>query len=472
MLRCFLFLLLLIPSAIAAAPLDSRIENLIDSGSASFAVWGVYAEEADSGRVLADINGGRLFVPASNRKLVTTALAARRFEPGEQLRTELRAGQMSAAGLVDGDIVLHATGDPSWMPGLLGGRPGQSKLIALAKQAAASGLRRATGSLVIDTRRFRERSPLPPAWAWDELGSSYAGRPAILSLNANLAGITIEPSRVDQPLNASNHGAVPAFEFINQSITLSGGSAPTFRLERSLEGRTLTLLGGLPADAGQSVRSIPLGDPAQYNAQLFLNALREEGVAVEGGVRFEETNGKGDVLLGITAGAAMADMLARCNEESDNFLAESLYLVCAADRYGSGSYDAAHQLENEFWKGLDIDTRLVEPSDGSGLSRENLIAPRAFVRLLGEMRETGWYVESFPVSGQSGTLRYRLSRDGMAGRVRAKTGTLDGVSCLTGYVTANSGRTVIFSIMANNYTSSASGIRNTIDDIVAILAGS
>ncbi len=464
-----IFLLLITPPFLSAAPLDQRIESILSRGSAARAVWGFYAADLASGDTLADINGTRLLVPASNRKLVTTAMTLDRLSPADTFRTTLRTEEVSPAGQANGDLVLHATGDPTWIPELLGGRPGQMKIRELARQAASSGLRRVAGDLVVDTGRFRNPSPIPPGWTWDNLDASYASLPAVFSVNANLAAITIRPTRPGAPLDIKP--TIPeAFQLNNQTVTLGGGSAPTFQIIRRLDGRELTLTGGVPVNSGSAVRSIPLGGPAEVNAQMLRRALDDEGITIEGEVVLKESVEEGTTLLGVVEGATIAETIKACNQESHNFLAESLYLLSAADRYGRASYRSAHRLEEEFWREIGAGSDHVHGVDGSGLARENAITAEALVQLLAEMQENAVFTESLPISGRSGTLRYRLAQNGMAGRVRAKTGTLDGVSALSGYVTTNSGRTVAFSIMANNYTSSTASIRRTIDEIVTILA--
>ncbi len=465
-----LFLVLLLaPSLTWSAPLDGRVEQIISEGGARRAVWGVYAIDSRNGNVLADVGGTRLQVPASNRKLVATAIAVSRFNRDTVFTTELRADGLSA-GVISGDLVLYAAGDPSWTPELIGGRSGHTKLNELARLAAKNGLKHVKGDLVIDTGCYETAEPIPPGWAWDNLGDTYAARPSAISMNENLVGITIKPSRAGQPLDVSFPIGAEPFEIINQSRTLGGGSAPSLRIDRRIDGGALTILGGLPQGAGDSNLTIPAGRPVSTAAVLLKAALEKEGVTIDGAIRYERNTPRGASQLAAVNGAPLADIIRVCNRESDNFLAESIYLLCAANRFGSASYRGGYKLEEEFWKSIKVDQSEINPADGSGLSRENFITPHALVMLLKSREDVDWFVDSLPVSGQSGTLRYRLSQDGLAGRVKAKTGTLDSTSALSGYVRTASGRSIIFSIMANNYTCSTNTIRGAIDDIVTVLS--
>lgn len=452
-----------------AAPLDDRIEKLTSQGAAARSLWGVYAIDLKSGDVVANVNGTRLHVPASNRKLVSTAMAASVYEPTDRITTELRCAG-AAGGVIQGDIVLKAMGDPSWTPILQNGRSGVVKLRDLAKQAKAAGVTEVTGDVVVDVGRFGEPAPLGAGWIWEDLSENYGSRAAVLSVNHNLIGLNIGPGAVGGPVKAEWTTPAVGIEVENESETGPRGSAPTLALIRDLGGRSVRLTGKLPASSPTAARAVPAGDPVQIWGDVLRYYLEDEGIKVHGDVKLRRNVQSADKVIGSVEGATIQEIMKECNKESDNFLAESLYLLCSAKQYGVGSYKGSRELETKFWNQLGVDPREIEAADGCGLSRENYITPHAFATLLRGFHEVDWFVDTLPVSGHSGTLRYRLSQNGLAGRVHAKTGTLTGVSALSGYVTANSGRIICFSIIANNYTSSTGTTRNTIDDIVEVLA--
>ncbi|CAN5259867.1 D-alanyl-D-alanine carboxypeptidase/D-alanyl-D-alanine-endopeptidase [soil metagenome] len=451
------------------APLDARIQQLISDGAAKRAIWGIYAEDS-KGVVLADVNATRLFLPASNRKLVTAALVTSAFKADDTITTELRVDAMNSSGVVTGDLVLHGAGDPSWEPDFLNGRSGTVKITELAKAAKAKGLTAVEGDLVVDTSLFNEASPTPPGWGWDQFGENYASQAAVLSINDNLVAVAMNPGGVGQPVRVTFPIGVEGFEVDNDSTTLSAGSAPTLAVERDMGGKIVRIKGGMPSGIGQQSRAVPTANAPYIAARLLQQALEKEGIRVAGKIVVEPHKDRGDVLLAETTGAPVAEILKTCLEDSNNFLAESLYLLSAAKTAGRGSYTSAHQMEDAYWKRIKVDPSEIRAADGSGLSRESNITPHALVELLQDREKIDWFVDALPVSGKTGTLRYRLSQNGMAGRVHAKTGTIDGVSALSGYVQGNSGKTIYFSIMANNYTSGSGPIRAKIDDIVEMLA--
>ncbi len=463
-----LLLVSLVP-ALPGAPLDSRVSGIINDGSGDYTFWGIYAVEADSDKVLVDINSKRLCVPASNKKLVSTALAAWRFSPDHRFETGIYTEGQIAGSVLRGDLIVKASGDPSWTPSLLKGRPGLSKLKEIATELHSAGITRIDGNLIVDFGRFREPHFFPPGWQWDDLDTSYGAIPSAFSINSNRAGVVIRPAEVGQKLQFESSLPIDVFRIVNRSSTLSGGSSPTINYNRSLDGDEITITGGIASSENQSVRSFPVGAPSLVAGKLLKAVLMQEGITVSGEVILDE-DVDSDELIATVSGASIEDIVLECNRDSDNFLAESLYLLASADRYGKGSYRGAHQLEEEYWKKIGVNIAEFIAADGSGLSRKNAVSAHALVNLLEEMQDEEWWVDSLAVSGRSGTLRYRLSKNGMAGRVKAKTGTLDAVSALSGYIRKANGKTVIFSIMANNHPGANSPIRRRIDQVVEVLA--
>ncbi len=471
MKRLLLVLLLpfLLMTQLYAGPLSNDARRIVETGRSAEASWGIYAIDVQSGQVIADYNGSKLLIPASTRKLVSTAMAVSLFNPDERITTELWAGSLSADGRGT-DVVLLAQGDPTWTPELQGGRPGSAVLRRIARQAREAGLQVIAGDLMIDVSSFDDPEPIPPGWPWHEFLSGYASRPAVLSVNKNLVGVSISPARQGQPLNIRFTQPTAPFELINNSSTLRPGAVPTIQFHQSLGDNTLMVTGGVAGDSETASRSLPIGNPTKAAAELLEAIMIEEGIIITGSIRYVTGSRRQGVLLATIEGATISSIVERTNLVSDNYLAESLYLLCARKRFGTASYLGAWEAEDRFWSRIGVPEREYRARDGSGLTRENLITPRAQVELLRAYRDVDWFFNSLPESGRSGTLRYRLSQNGMAGRVNAKTGTLADVSALSGYVRTRSGRTIAFCVMANHYTASAATMRQKIDQVVELLA--
>lgn len=461
----------LLPSWVGAAPLDDAIRAEISKGPAARASWGVYAIDAATGREVADVNGSHLFLPASNRKVISTALALETMGgPTATVETVVHSTAAPAGGTVAGDLVVKAVGDPSWVSELLGGRSGRSVLMDLARQVAAAGVSEVSGDLVIDTSRFREPESFPPGWDWENMQESYGSIASVLGYNRNLASVTVTPGGRGQPVGISVGGAESPFEVINTSTTGGADAPPTLDLRRSLDGTRLFVRGSVASNTATATRAVPMGAPTRFAGAEFKALLAEAGVTVRGTLRLSGEAIPVGTRLASVKSAPLGDIIAITNRESDNFLAESVYLLAGAAAFSRGSYEASQKAEERLWTRLKITRDEYESADGSGLSRKNLVTPHAMVTLLNSMKDNDAFVDSLAVSGRRGTLRFRLGDDGMAGRVKAKTGTLDGVTALSGYVTTSGGRTIVFSILANNHSSSNAPIRTRVDNIVSMMA--
>ncbi len=477
-----LALLALSVTTLFGAPKDAAIREIIGKGSAASAHWGIYAADVETGSLVANVNGGKLMIPASTRKLVTAALITEYLEADKRFETVAHIPALPREGVANGDLVVRAIGDPTWRPALLGGRPGKTKLAEMARLIRRAGVERVTGDLIIDASRFDDPAPVPPGWEWEDLQTIDGTIPSAFGVDANLAGVRIAPASIGQPPAISSSGS-PVFDLLNEAVTGARGSAPTFQLHRSLDGHTLKFTGSLPADSSEGARSVPIGDPIGFAGAELLATLASEGVKVDGDLRISSDSIKvGHVVaivqstpLGIPLRAASGEtiapsVLSQMNKSSDNHLAESLYLLAGAEAFAKASYRSAAEAEKQYWSSLDVSGSDIVGIDGSGLARRNLIKSRTLVSLLLDKFDNTAFTDSLPIAGVDGTLRYRLNDQGLAKRVAAKTGTLTGVSGLAGYVTTNSGRQVAFSILANGYSVSASSMRRTVDDIVHVLA--
>lgn len=461
---------MLLPGMLWGAPLDAEIERHVSDGASRRAHWGAYAVNASTGEVLAEVNADRLFVPASSRKLVTAAMAVRFLGGSKTFETVLHAPGGVSGSTVAGDLVVRASGDPSWTADLRGGRPGSAVLRRLAEEVAAAGIRAVAGDLVIDTSAFSDPAPIPEGWEWADFQTIYGSIPSVFGIDKNLVGLTVEPTGPGESVRLEFASRTVPFELDNRATTGRASSAPTFVLTRGLEGRTLTATGSIPADAGAARRSMAVGDPVGHAARELAALLEEEGISISGEVRLEDERVElGEVIVTVRS-VSVAEMLAEMNRTSDNFLAEQVYLLAGGELFGKASYDSGRAAEKRLWEDLDVESTAWEGADGSGLSRLNLITPRAMGKLLVEMRDRETFVSSLAVSGHSGTLRYRFVEEGLGGRVRAKTGTLTGVVSLCGYVTDNGGDTVAFAVFANHFDASPAPIRNDVDKIVEMLA--
>ncbi len=475
-----------------AADLPARIRAVVEgSPVARGAFWGIRIVDLESGRQLFDLNGDRLFVPASNTKLFTTALALERL--GADFRFEtlvLAEAPPDASGTVTG-LRLVGGGDPSLsgraLPYRVRAEAGNplAGIEELAEQVAARGVRRVRGGITGDDTAYL-REPFPEGWAVDDPTWEYGAAVSALAVNDNALALNIRPGeRAGELARVTLSPPLEFFQIDNRVRTIAAGERK-IRLERDPGGRQVRVWGAIPARDKGYTALLGVDDPARYAALALRDALERRGVTVDGGIRTRhlfpgqvEDPAKGPapgpepgVELARRVSAPLAEHLRVINKISQNLHAEMMLRAVARARRGIGSRQAGIEEMHAFLEEALIDKSAYNLEDGSGLARLNLVTPAAAVRLLTHMwaqpsRED--WINSLPVAGEDGTLAWRFRGNRAAGRVRAKTGTLSHVSALSGYAERRGGARLAFAIMVNNYSGNAGEIRVAIDRICSLM---
>ena len=455
-----------------------EIEKLGDGGG----IWALYAADVKSGAEIADERGGLKLMPASNRKIFSTALALRRMGPEYKFVTRVWAsGRIEKSSeQLNGDLILEASGDPAMRPAFLGGRSGLSLLNDWAKKAREAGIQSVAGDAWVDCSAFEEPSPLPPGWGWDQMIENYGSLASALALNENKIVVTARPGpRSGQPCGIDTQPSLSEGLMLENHCLTSASGLKTFRVQRANGPSALALLGSFPLGFSPESLTLPLPDPSAAWAECWGKALERAGIRLQhppkiSCVRRAPRQASAQAVLLAGHESAPLSRIARLtNKESDNHCAEMLYL--AAGRYvlGEGSYRNSQAAEKQFLRELGVADSLVDGEDGCGLARTDAIAPRAIVKLLRGMAEgqgAEEFHDSLPLAGEDGTLRYRMSEFGLTGRVAAKTGTLRDVSALSGYIKRSGGGRIAFSMIANHFSVPVAAIRAKQDRLCAILA--
>lgn len=444
---------------------------------------GVLAVDARTGQTLLSHNANRRFVPASNQKILVTATALSLLGPDFRFRTEVVARGERRGALLDGDLVVVGSGDPSlsaryWPSGV-------AALDVLAGRIREAGIERVTGSLVVDVTAW-DSTTVGPTWEVEDLRYSYGSTGGAFSIEEGEIEVVLEagaepgsPARVRwQPVGTE--------DFVRSHvITAPPDSSTRVRPSYLPESRLLVLEGRVALGRSDTL-SYAIRDPVRQATAALAGALQRSGVVVDGGwrVRWDAddpdswctswaascTGGTGVATL---ESPPLSTLVAGVLEPSQNWMTEQLVRALGA-RFGTtGSWSegtgvVTHYLVNE----IGIDPADVSPRDGSGLSSYNLVTPRALVRILSDMHEGPWgaiYRSAMAEPGEEdSTLERRLPE--LRGRLFAKTGTISNVNSLSGYLVREDGREIVFSILSNASGLPSSEVRTAIDDIVRILA--
>ncbi len=495
-MRRLLFLLLLAPLLGRAATLAQRIDRILADAAARRAFWGVKAVDLTTGRTLYEHNAERLFVPASTAKLFSTSLALVRLGPEYRWLTRVAAtAPPDEDGRLAGDIVLIGGGDPNLSARVLPYDPQQeysgnpfAALDQLAAEVAALGVRQIDGDVVGDNRRYVWQ-PYASGWAQEDTVAGYGAPVSALAVNDSNLTLRIRPAAV--PGDAARVEIEPLARYyeIDNRVKTTGDRTPRrIRLDREPGSRTLRVWGEIsPASNGQSQR-LAVDDPALFAAEAFRDALLRQSITVRGRATsrhakpHEFIDLENDppnetpytVVLASRSSMPLAEALLVILKVSQNLHAEMLLREVARQRRGLGSIEASLAEMKTFLSEIGIQPEQFSFYDGSGLSRRDLVAPAAIVRLLAYMwslpHRDRW-MEALPAAGLEGTLKGRFVGTSAAERLRAKTGTLAHVSALAGYFRRPGTRPIAFAVMVNNYGGNAAPVRDLIDRVCLALAG-
>jgi D-alanyl-D-alanine carboxypeptidase/D-alanyl-D-alanine-endopeptidase (penicillin-binding protein 4) len=476
-----------------AASLSERVEKLLGtSATTRAAFWGIQIVDLASGQTLYEFNPERFFVPASNTKLFTTALALTRLGPDFTFQTRVVAESApDAEGRIHGSLVLAGGGDPNLsgraIPYRMGSPAGNplAALADLADQVAARGVKRIDGDIVGDDTWY-VWEPYAEGWAVDDLQYDYGAPVSALTLNDNSLALTIQPGeRAGDPATVTLNPPVEFYPIESRIRTVEGGTRK-IDFERDPGGSQVRLWGSIPLrDRGETLL-LGVADPAHYAAWAFRQALEERGIVVGGGAiarhlyRDEPADLKqapfatdiSGVELARRTSAPLIEDLRVTDKVSQNLHAEMALRAVGRARRNMGSIEAGLEELRAFLGEAGIDPASWNINDGSGLARLNLVTPSTVVKLLRFMAASpardAW-LSLLPVAGRDGTLSARFGDSPAAGRIYAKTGTVSHVSALSGYARRPDGSWIAFSILANNYNGPASEIRGVMDSICALL---
>jgi serine-type D-Ala-D-Ala carboxypeptidase/endopeptidase (penicillin-binding protein 4) len=459
-----------------------RVQAALESAAGEKAYWGVIVTDADTGQTIYSQNAGRYFMPASNAKLFTTAMALATLGPDFRIRTTIESAEApDSAGVLTGDLVLIGRGDANLSSRVFPfadhaerNGPPEKALADLADQVVAAGVKEISGDIVADDSYFAPER-YPSGWTIDDAVWGYGAAISALAINDNYISVILHPgASVGAPLTYTAAPWPEIYALRNDTTTTAAGTEPMLRLERDPDSQTFHLTGTLPLDAPARELQLAVTQPAENAAAVLMQLLEARGVRVGGHSRARHGDRAAQPqpasamhVLAQHISPPLAQDVRITNKLSMNLQAELMLRVAAREKAGAITMDDALAFATQFRQSIGIMPEDVQLTDGSGLSRGDLVTSESVVRLLTWARRQPWgadFENSLPAAGQDGTLETRMRGTAAAGRVHAKTGLVEHVNSLSGYATSLRGAHLIFAIFGNN-TPHGVNAANVVDSI-------
>jgi D-alanyl-D-alanine carboxypeptidase/D-alanyl-D-alanine-endopeptidase (penicillin-binding protein 4) len=432
-------------------------EILADPAFAN-AHWGVMVQSVETGEVLYRHNGRKLFIPASNVKLVTGSVALTRLGADFRFRTQVATCGLidPVAGTLRGDLVIVGGGDPAISDRFSDGDP-VGVFRAWADTLKALGISRIDGNIVGDDDLFDD-THIGPGWAWDNLGAAYSAEIGALLLNEGAIRLLVTPG--DAAGQRANVAVEPPTEYLelnNMAVTTADSTGVGVWAARRPLSTEAELGGRIWLGSGSVTRYIPPHDPTLYFVTVLHETLEAEGIEVTGDPvdldDYDSSCGSKEPIF-VHESPPLDEILGAFLKESQNQIGEMLLRYVGAAATDTGSVTTGRRVAEGTLLGWGIPDDSYVYFDGSGLSRYNYLAPEAIVRLLRAMAlrpDFDVFYNALSIAGVDGTLRGRMSGTAAEGNVRAKTGSVSNARTLSGYVTTADDELLAFSILTNNF---------------------
>jgi len=476
------------PMAVEGASAPAEVAELRRRLAAAFdgrwrgAQWGVSVVSLDTGDTLFVMDPEVPLAPASNMKLLTTAAALQILGPDHRFRTYVLTDGRIEGGVLQGDLVLYGTGDPGISDRFY--RRKDEIFQRLIDELEALGIHTVTGDVVGDAS-FLPGPLRPGGWDVRDLNDHFSAAISALSFNENVVSFRVVATAPGETPRVLTIPEDSGLEIVNNARTVAAGSGARVHLLRDDPLDAVRVEGRILAGSRDVWREMTVSVPAHFAVSAFAAALRERGIAVEGGVRVVRDPAqsvvgriaapalgrRGARVLAHHISEPLSAYLAVVNKESNNLFAELIFRTLGRTSEGVGTPEASARAVERELLAMDVDMHGVVQLDGSGLSAGNRVSASTFVSVIQHMASNPrWasYWASLPEAGRRGELG-RMYSTLAARNLRAKTGTIERVSALSGMVRTRDGERLVFSLLVNG-TPSTSRAKRVENEVGVLLA--
>jgi serine-type D-Ala-D-Ala carboxypeptidase/endopeptidase (penicillin-binding protein 4) len=440
----------------------ASLDSLVVAGGRTAHVGVAVCAVSDSTRWLYLHDGDRLFTPASNAKLLTAVAALDLLGANRRFSTDLRMRGILRDSVLHGNLFLVAGGAPDLSTG---------DIARLAARVRSLGVTNISGNLVLDASLF-DSVAFGPGWMWDEGPYAFNAPINAFMLNGNTLEVAVRPGRSSGDTVSVSvsppTGACP----VSISAVTCTTTTECPRLQIRRDNTTLTVTGTMRPRAKPVIRWRTVPDPVEYAGRTLHSELLKAGIGIEGTLQRGTCPDSGVRTIARMRSATVDVLVRNFLKSSTNIIGETLVKQCGVQSDGQGTWESGLcAIRRSLAERRGLDSTEYRLADGSGLSRYTLVSPRQIARLLavtaGDFRTGPELMSALPIAGTDGTLRWRMR--GMRGEVRAKTGTMSGVSSLSGYLRTEKGDILAFSVLVNGFLGPAREFREMQDELIGVL---
>ncbi|MBM7553787.1 D-alanyl-D-alanine carboxypeptidase/D-alanyl-D-alanine-endopeptidase [Thalassobacillus pellis] len=438
------------------------------------ALAGVSVRSAESGELIFEHLADTRLKPASNMKLLTAAAALETLGKDYTFTTEVLAAGEVKGNKLHGSLILKGKGDPTLM---------EEDFQEMAASLKEAGIREVKGSVIADDSWYDDER-LSEDISWNDEDNYYASQISALSVSPNedydAGTVIVAAYPADEKGKKARIEVTPSTDYvkvINRTKTVSLDEPKDISIHREHGTNEIIVEGEIPLEGSRARSWVAVWEPTGLALDLFKKALEEEGIKVKDQDRFQNYRDDPGIIARHES-MPLEELMIPFMKLSNNTHAEVLIKEMGKVVHGEGDFDKGLEVVQSFLEENDINAEGMRLRDGSGMSHVNMISANALSKLLYMAQGEEWfpvYLESLPVAGNSerfvgGTLRHRMQGTAAEENVKAKTGSLTGVTSLSGYVTNTTGEPLIFSIVLNNYV--VDDLQEVEDQIAIVLADS
>ncbi|PLR36306.1 serine-type D-Ala-D-Ala carboxypeptidase [Chimaeribacter californicus] len=422
-----------------AAPVEDYTQYLPDGANLALLV-----QKVGSTTPAIDYHGQHMALPASTQKVLTALAALLQLGPDFRFNTTFESSAPVADGVLRGNLVARFDGDPTFK------RQNLRNMVAVLKK---QGIHEITGDVIVDTSVFASHDKAP-GWPWNDITQCFSAPPAAAIVDRNCFSVSLYSAPKPDDIAFIRVASYYPVHMFSQVRTLAQGSPDAQYCELDVvpgELNRFTLTGCLTQRADPLPLAFAIQDGAAYAGAILKDELQDAGIQIGGTLKRQTLPTPAGTVLAQTQSLPLHDLLKIMLKKSDNMIADTVFRTIGHERFGvPGTWRAGADAVRQILRqkaGVDLGNSIVV--DGSGLSRHNLLSPATMMQALQYIAQHDNeldFISMLPLAGYDGTLRYRggLHEAGVDGKVSAKTGALQGVYNLAGFITTASGQKMAF----------------------------